>query len=47
VPIAVPADLLGVGPGFLLMPALVIVGYEAKHAAAITAVAVTLRRSPR
>jgi uncharacterized protein len=42
VPIAVLAGLLGVGPGVLLMPALVIVGYEAKHAA-ITAVAVTCR----
>ncbi|RPF27306.1 sulfite exporter TauE/SafE family protein [Georgenia muralis] len=42
VPIAVLAGLLGVGPGFLLMPALVLVGYEPKTAAGVTAVAVTL-----
>ena len=42
IPIAVLAGLLGVGPGFLLMPALILVGYEPKHAAGITAVAVTL-----
>lgn len=42
VPIAIMAGLLGVGPGFLLMPALILVGYEPKKAAGITAVAVTL-----
>ena len=42
VPISVAAGLLGVGPGFLLMPALILVGYQPKVAAAITAVAVTL-----
>ena len=42
IPITVLAGLLGVGPGFLLMPALILVGYEPKHAAGITAVAVTL-----
>nr|WP_213380625.1 sulfite exporter TauE/SafE family protein [Allochromatium tepidum] len=41
VPISILAGLLGVGPGFLLMPALILVGYEAKRAAAINAVAVT------
>jgi len=42
VPIAVLAGLLGVGPGFLLMPVLIVVGFEPKNAAGITAVAVTL-----
>lgn len=42
VPISVLAGLLGVGPGFLLMPALVLVGYEPKMAVGINAVAVTL-----
>jgi hypothetical protein len=42
VPISVMAGLLGVGPGFLLMPALILVGYQPKIAAGITAVAVTL-----
>ncbi|MCB2176890.1 MAG: sulfite exporter TauE/SafE family protein [Actinomycetales bacterium] len=42
VPIAVLAGMLGIGPGFLLMPALILVGYAPKVAAAITAVAVTL-----
>ncbi|MCG2799439.1 MAG: sulfite exporter TauE/SafE family protein [Cellulomonas sp.] len=42
VPIAVLAGMLGVGPGFLLMPALILVGYAPKVAAGITAVAVTL-----
>jgi len=41
VPISILAGLLGVGPGFLLMPALILVGYEPKRAAAINAVAVT------
>ncbi|PKQ19106.1 MAG: sulfite exporter TauE/SafE family protein [Actinobacteria bacterium HGW-Actinobacteria-8] len=42
VPISVVAGLLGVGPGFLLMPVLIVVGYQPKVAAGITAVAVTL-----
>ena len=42
VPISVLAGLLGVGPGFLLMPVLILVGYHPKLAAGITAVAVTL-----
>lgn len=41
-PISVFAGFLGVGPGFLLMPTLTIVGYSARLAAATTAVAVTL-----
>lgn len=41
-PISVAAGLLGVGPGFLLMPALILAGYAPKVAAAVTAVAVTV-----
>jgi hypothetical protein len=41
-PISVLSGLLGVGPGFLLMPTLIIVGFETKHAAGINAFAVTL-----
>lgn len=41
IPISVLAGLLGVGPGFLLMPTLILVGFDAKRAAAINAVAVT------
>lgn len=40
VPISLLAGLLGVGPGFLLMPALILVGFAPKRAAAINAVAV-------
>ncbi|HVA40904.1 MAG TPA: sulfite exporter TauE/SafE family protein [Candidatus Binataceae bacterium] len=40
-PIAVMAAMLGVGPGFLLLPTLILLGYESKHAAAINALAVT------
>ena len=40
VPIAVLSGMLGVGPGFLLLPTLVIAGFAMKPAAAITAVAV-------
>jgi uncharacterized membrane protein YfcA len=40
-PISVIAAMLGVGPGFLLLPTLILVGYESKHAAAINALAVT------
>lgn len=42
VPISILAGLLGVGPGFLLMPVLILAGYEPKLAAGINAVAVTL-----
>jgi uncharacterized membrane protein YfcA len=42
VPISVFAGFLGVGPGFLLMPTLTIVGYSARLAAATNSVAVTL-----
>lgn len=41
VPISVLAGFLGIGPGFLLMPTLVIAGFDAKVAAAINAFAVT------
>ena len=41
VPISVVAGMLGVGPGFLLLPTLILVGYESKHAAAMNALAVT------
>lgn len=39
-PISVAAGMLGVGPGFLLLPTLILLGYEPKHAAAINALAV-------
>jgi uncharacterized membrane protein YfcA len=41
-PISVFAGFLGVGPGFLLMPTLVLVGYSARLAAATNSVAVTV-----
>lgn len=41
VPISVLAGFLGVGPGFLLMPTLILVGFEPKRAAGINAFAVT------
>ena len=41
VPISVAAGMLGVGPGFLLLPTLILLKYEPKHAAAINALAVT------
>ncbi len=41
VPISIIAGMLGVGPGFLLLPTLILVGYESKHAAAMNALAVT------
>ncbi|MGZ8628981.1 MAG: TSUP family transporter, partial [Actinomycetota bacterium] len=40
-PISILSGLLGVGPGFLLMPTLILVGFETKRAAAINAFAVT------
>ena len=41
VPISIAAGMLGVGPGFLLLPTLILLRYEPKHAAAINALAVT------
>ena len=41
VPISILAGFLGIGPGFLLMPTLVLLGFEAKRAAGINAFAVT------
>lgn len=41
-PISIFAGFLGVGPGFLLMPALTMVGYSARLAAATNSVAVTV-----
>lgn len=41
VPISILAGLLGIGPGFLLMPTLIFVGFQAKKAAGINAFAVT------
>ena len=40
-PISIVSGFLGVGPGFLLMPTLIIFGFETKPAAGINAVAVT------
>ncbi|MCX7815984.1 MAG: sulfite exporter TauE/SafE family protein [Syntrophales bacterium] len=40
VPISVLSGLLGIGPGFLLMPTLILVGFPAKQAAGINAFAV-------
>lgn len=39
-PISILSGLLGIGPGFLLMPTLILVGFETKRAAAINAFAV-------
>jgi uncharacterized membrane protein YfcA len=41
IPISVLSGFLGVGPGFLLMPTLILVGLESKKAAGINAFAVT------
>lgn len=41
VPISILSGLLGVGPGFLLMPTLILVGFEAKKAAGMNALAIT------
>ncbi|WP_038041264.1 sulfite exporter TauE/SafE family protein [Thermodesulfobacterium hveragerdense] len=41
IPISILSGFLGVGPGFLLMPTLIIVGIEPKKAAGINAWAVT------
>lgn len=40
-PISIAAGMLGVGPGFLLLPTLILLRFEPKHAAAINALAVT------
>ncbi|MCG2709892.1 MAG: sulfite exporter TauE/SafE family protein [Thermodesulfovibrionales bacterium] len=40
VPISVLSGFLGVGPGFLLMPTLILVGFDSKRAAGINAFAV-------
>lgn len=40
IPISILSGLLGVGPGFLLMPTLILVGLDSKRAAAVNAVAV-------
>lgn len=40
--LAILSGMLGVGPGFLLLPTMILLCYEPKHAAAITAVVVTL-----
>ncbi len=41
IPISILAGFLGIGPGFLLMPTLILLGYEPKIAAGINALAVT------
>lgn len=41
IPISILAGLLGIGPGFLLMPTLILLGFEPKKAAGINAFAVT------
>ena len=41
IPISVLAGFLGIGPGFLLMPTLILLGFEPKRAAGINAFAVT------
>ena len=40
-PIAVLAGMLGVGPGFLLLPTLILLGYKFEARAAMNALAVT------
>lgn len=41
IPISVLSGFLGVGPGFLLLPTLILLGYGAKSAAGMNALAVT------
>lgn len=41
IPISILSGFLGVGPGFLLMPVLIICGFNSKYAAGINAFAVT------
>lgn len=40
-PIAILAGFLGIGPGFLLMPTLMLLGFESKKAAGMNALAIT------
>ncbi len=40
IPISILSGLLGVGPGFLLMPTLILVGLDSKQAAGVNAIAV-------
>jgi uncharacterized membrane protein YfcA len=40
-PISILSGLLGVGPGFLLLPTLILVGFEPKKAAGMNALAIT------
>jgi uncharacterized membrane protein YfcA len=41
IPISILAGFLGIGPGFLLMPTLILLHFEPKRAAGINAFAVT------
>lgn len=41
VPISALSGFLGVGPGFLLLPTLIVLGYEPKRAAGMNALAIT------
>lgn len=41
VPVSILSGFIGVGPGFLLMPILILLGFDAKKAAGINAIAVT------
>lgn len=41
IPISILSGLLGVGPGSLLMPSLILLGFASKKAAGINALAVT------
>ena len=41
IPISVATGFIGVGPGFLLVPALMLVGFNPRAAAAMNALAVT------
>ena len=41
IPISIATGFIGVGPGFLLMPALVLVGFNIRSAAGMNALAVT------
>jgi uncharacterized membrane protein YfcA len=41
IPISMLSGFLGVGPGFLLLPTLILLGFEEKHAAGMNALAIT------
>jgi uncharacterized membrane protein YfcA len=47
VPISVAAGMLGVGPGFLLLPTLILLKYEPKHAAVVLGTHPPHRHRPR